>query len=94
MMPLFAGVRVSGRNTITSFSDQQIMSDQQQLGAGLLMIEAGFFMPVDGPVPIRKSNAADFQIKNSKIRLPSPCINYACSEIQGNYWQKVLGKQH
>ena len=75
---ILAGVpRVSGdeSNTITSFSDQQIemlVRNTQQLGAGLLMIGGPEAFGAGGwtGTELEKAMPVDFQIKNSKIKLP------------------------
>ena len=73
---ILAGVpRVSGESTdqITSFSDEQIemlVSNTQQLGAGLLMIGGPESFGAGGwtGTKIEKAMPVDFKIKNAKIQ--------------------------
>lgn len=99
---ILAGVpRVSGEesNSITSFSDEQIemlVSNTQQLGAGLLMIGGPEAFGAGGwtGTKLEKAMPVDFQIKNSKVKATGALalIMHASEMAQGNYWQKVIAK--
>ena len=99
---ILAGVpRVSGdqNNSITSFSDQQIemlVSNTQQLGAGLLLIGGPEALGAGGwtGTELEKAMPVDFQIKNSKVRATGALalIMHAGEMARGNHWQKVIAK--
>ncbi|TWT52609.1 von Willebrand factor type A domain protein [Rubripirellula amarantea] len=99
---ILAGVpRVSGDATdqITSFSDQQIdmlVSNTQQLGAGLLMIGGPEAFGAGGwtGTKIEEAMPVDFKIKNTKIQAVGALalIMHASEMAEGNYWQKVIAK--
>lgn len=99
---ILAGVpRVSGEesSSITSFSDEQIdmlVSNTQQLGAGLLMIGGPEAFGAGGwtGTKLEKAMPVDFQIKNSKVKATGALalIMHASEMPQGNYWQKVIAK--
>lgn len=99
---ILAGVpRVSGDSTdqITSFSDQQIemlVSNTQQLGAGLLMIGGPEAFGAGGwsGTKVEEAMPVDFKIKNTKIQAVGALalIMHASEMAEGNYWQKVIAK--
>ena len=99
---ILAGVpRVSGESTegIVSFSNEQIdmlVSNTQQLGAGLLMIGGPESLGAGGwtGTKIETAMPVDFKIKNTKIQAVGALalIMHASEMAQGNYWQKVIAK--
>ncbi len=99
---ILAGVpRVSGESTdqITSFTDLQIdmlVSNTQQLGAGLLMIGGPEAFGAGGWTgsKIEKAMPVDFKIKNTKIQAVGALalIMHASEMAEGNHWQKVIAK--
>ncbi len=99
---ILAGVpRVSGESSdqITSFSDEQIdmlVSNTQQLGAGLLMIGGPEAFGAGGwtGTKIEKAMPVDFKIKNTKIQAVGAlaCIMHASEMADGNHWQKVIAR--
>ncbi len=99
---ILAGVpRVTGESTdqITSFSDEQIemlVSNTQQLGAGLLMIGGPEAFGAGGwtGTKIEKAMPVDFKIKNTKIQAVGAlaCIMHASEMAEGNHWQKVIAR--
>lgn len=99
---ILAGVpRVSGEDTnqISSFTDEQIdmlVSNTQQLGAGLLMIGSPESFGAGGWIGTKVEQAmpVDFKIKNSKIQAVGALalIMHASEMAEGNHWQKVIAK--
>ncbi len=99
---ILAGVpRVSGESVeqISSFTDDQIemlVSNTQQLGAGLLMIGGPEAFGAGGWVgtKIEEAMPVDFKIKNSKIQAVGALalIMHASEMAEGNHWQKVIAK--
>ncbi len=99
---ILAGVpRVTGESSdqISSFSDEQIdmlVSNTQQLGAGLLMIGGPEAFGAGGWIgtKIEKAMPVDFKIKNSKIQAVGALalIMHASEMAEGNHWQKVIAK--
>lgn len=99
---ILAGVpRVSGESTdkITSFSDQQIemlVSNTQQLGAGLLMIGGPEAFGAGGwtGTKLEQAMPVDFKIRNTKIQAVGALalIMHASEMAEGNHWQKVIAK--
>jgi uncharacterized membrane protein/Mg-chelatase subunit ChlD len=99
---ILAGVpRVTGESSdqITSFSDEQIemlVSNTQQLGAGLLMIGGPEAFGAGGwtSTKIEKAMPVDFKIKNTKIQAVGAlaCIMHASEMAEGNHWQKVIAR--
>lgn len=99
---ILAGVpRVSGESTdqITSFTDMQIdmlVSNTQQMGAGLLMIGGPEAFGAGGWTgsKIEKAMPVDFKIKNTKIQAVGALalIMHASEMAEGNHWQKVIAK--
>ncbi len=99
---ILAGVpRVSGESAdqITSFTDLQIdmlVSNTQQLGAGLLMIGGPEAFGAGGWTgsKIEKAMPVDFKIKNTKIQAVGALalIMHASEMAEGNHWQKVIAK--
>ncbi|MEM1070792.1 MAG: VWA domain-containing protein [Planctomycetota bacterium] len=99
---ILAGVpRVSGESTdqISSFTDEQIemlVSNTQQLGAGLLMIGGPEAFGAGGWIGTKLEEAmpVDFKIKNTKIQAVGALalIMHASEMAEGNYWQKVIAK--
>lgn len=99
---ILAGVpRVSGESTdqISSFTDQQIdmlVSNTQQLGAGLLMIGGPEAFGAGGWIgtKIEKAMPVDFKIRNTKIQAVGALalIMHASEMAEGNHWQKVIAK--
>ena len=99
---ILAGIpRVSGDSSdqITSFSDQQIemlVSNTQQLGAGLLMIGGPEAFGAGGwtGTKLEEAMPVDFKIKNTKIQAVGALalIMHASEMAEGNYWQKVIAK--
>ncbi|TWU55072.1 VWA domain-containing protein [Rubripirellula reticaptiva] len=99
---ILAGVpRVSGETSdqITSFTDEQIemlVSNTQQLGAGLLMIGGPEAFGAGGWVgtKLEESMPVDFKIKNTKIQAVGALalIMHASEMADGNHWQKVIAK--
>jgi uncharacterized membrane protein/Mg-chelatase subunit ChlD len=99
---ILAGVpRVTGDTTdqITSFSDDQIdmlVSNTQQMGAGLLMIGGPEAFGAGGwtGTKIEKAMPVDFKIKNTKIQAVGAlaCIMHASEMAEGNHWQKVIAR--
>jgi uncharacterized membrane protein/Mg-chelatase subunit ChlD len=99
---ILAGVpRVTGESSdqITSFSDEQIemlVSNTQQLGAGLLMIGGPESFGAGGwtGTKIEKAMPVDFKIKNAKIQAVGAlaCIMHASEMAEGNHWQKVIAR--
>lgn len=99
---ILAGVpRVSGESSdqITSFTDQQIemlVSNTQQLGAGLLMIGGPEAFGAGGwtGTKLEEAMPVDFKIKNTKIQAVGALalIMHASEMADGNYWQKVIAK--
>ncbi|TWU48502.1 von Willebrand factor type A domain protein [Rubripirellula tenax] len=99
---ILAGVpRVSGETTdqISSFTDEQIemlVSNTQQLGAGLLMIGGPEAFGAGGWVGTKLEEAmpVDFKIRNTKIQAVGALalIMHASEMAEGNHWQKVIAK--
>jgi uncharacterized membrane protein len=99
---ILAGVpRVSGDSSdqIASFTDEQIemlVSNTQQLGAGLLMIGGPEAFGAGGWIgtKIEQAMPVDFKIKNSKIQAVGALalIMHASEMADGNHWQKVIAK--
>ncbi|WP_391540431.1 VWA domain-containing protein [Rubripirellula lacrimiformis] len=99
---ILAGVpRVSGESSdlITSFTDAQIemlVSNTQQLGAGLLMIGGPESFGAGGwtGTKIEDAMPVDFKIKNTKIQAVGALalIMHASEMAEGNHWQKVIAK--
>ncbi len=99
---ILAGVpRVTGETTdqITSFTDEQIemlVSNTQQLGAGLLMIGGPEAFGAGGwtGTKIEEAMPVDFKIKNTKIQAVGAlaCIMHASEMAEGNHWQKVIAR--
>ena len=99
---ILAGVaRVSGESSdnISSFTDEQIdmlVSNTQQLGAGLLMIGGPESFGAGGWIgtKIEKAMPVDFKIRNSKIQAVGALalIMHASEMAEGNHWQKVIAK--
>jgi uncharacterized membrane protein len=99
---ILAGVpRVSGETSdqITSFTDAQIemlVSNTQQLGAGLLMIGGPEAFGAGGwtGTKLEEAMPVDFKIKNTKIQAVGALalIMHASEMAEGNYWQKVIAK--
>ena len=99
---ILAGVpRVSGETAsqITSFTDDQIdmlVSNTQQLGAGLLMIGGPEAFGAGGWIGtnIEKAMPVDFKIRNTKIQAVGALalIMHASEMADGNHWQKVIAR--
>lgn len=99
---ILAGVpRVSGESSdqISSFTDEQIdmlVSNTQQLGAGLLMIGGPESFGAGGWIgtKIEKAMPVDFKIRNTKIQAVGALalIMHASEMAEGNHWQKVIAK--
>ncbi len=98
---ILAGVpRVTeGDEKLTSFTDEQIemlVSNTQQLGAGLLMIGGPEAFGAGGWIgtKIEEAMPVDFKIKNTKIQAVGALalIMHASEMAEGNYWQKVIAK--
>lgn len=99
---ILAGVpRVTGESAdqISSFTDEQIdmlVSNTQQLGAGLLMIGGPEAFGAGGWIgtKIEKAMPVDFKIKNTKIQAVGALglIMHASEMAEGNHWQKVIAK--
>lgn len=98
---ILAGVpRVTeGEEQLTSFTDEQIemlVSNTQQLGAGLLMIGGPEAFGAGGWIgtKIEEAMPVDFKIKNTKIQAVGALalIMHASEMAEGNYWQKVIAK--
>lgn len=99
---ILAGVpRATGEGTkqVTSFTDAQIdmlVSNTQQLGAGLLMIGGpeSFGGGLWTGTKIEKAMPVDFKIKNTKIQAVGAlaCIMHASEMAEGNHWQKVIAR--
>ncbi len=99
---ILAGVpRVSGETSdqISSFTDEQIdmlVSNTQQLGAGLLMIGGPEALGAGGWVGSKLEEAmpVDFKIRNTKIQAVGALalIMHASEMAEGNYWQKTIAK--
>ncbi|MGB0598920.1 MAG: VWA domain-containing protein [Rubripirellula sp.] len=99
---ILAGVpRVSGEDVeqLSSFSDQQIamlVSNTQQLGAGLLMIGGPEAFGAGGWIgtKIEEAMPVDFKIRNTKIQAVGALalIMHAGEMAEGNHWQKVIAK--
>ena len=97
---ILAGVpRVAGDSSeqITSFTDEQIemlVSNTQQLGAGLLMIGGPEAFGAGGWIgtKIEQAMPVDFKIKNTKIQAVGALalIMHASEMAEGNYWQKQI----
>lgn len=88
-----------GTNQVTSFTDDQIdmlVSNTQQLGAGLLMIAGpeSFGGGLWTGTKIEKAMPVDFKIKNTKIQAVGAlaCIMHASEMAEGNHWQKVIAR--
>ena len=99
---ILAGVpRMSGDESdrIVSFSDEQIemlVSNTQQLGAGLLMIGGPSGLGAGGwtATKLEEAMPVDFRIKNTKVQAVGALalIMHASEMADGNYWQKVIAK--
>ncbi len=99
---ILAGVpRYAGDHSdrVTSFSDEQIdmlVSNTQQLGAGLLMIGGpeAFGAGDWTGTKIEKAMPVDFKIRNTKIQAVGAlaCIMHASEMAEGNHWQKVIAR--
>jgi uncharacterized membrane protein/Mg-chelatase subunit ChlD len=99
---ILAGVpRVTGESAdqISSFTDQQIdmlVSNTQQLGAGLLMIGGPEAFGAGGWIgtKIEKAMPVDFKIRNTKIQAVGALalIMHASEMAEGNHWQKVIAR--
>ena len=97
---ILAGVpRVSGGSVeqITSFTDEQIdmlVTNTQQLGAGLLMIGGPEAFGGWTGTKIEKAMPVDFKIKNTKIQAVGALalIMHASEMAEGNHWQKVIAR--
>ena len=99
---ILAGVpHVTGESTdqISSFTDEQIdmlVSNTQQLGAGLLMIGGPEAFGAGGWIgtKIEQAMPVDFKIKNTKIQAVGALalIMHASEMAEGNHWQKVIAK--
>ena len=92
-------VSPEGEEQITSFTDEQIemlVSNTQQLGAGLLMIGGPEAFGAGGWIgtKIEKAMPVDFKIKNTKIQAVGALalIMHASEMAEGNHWQKVIAK--
>ena len=99
---ILAGVsRYTGEasDRVTTFTDAQIemlVSNTQQLGAGLLMIGgpetfgAGYWTGTK----LEEAMPVDFKIKNTKIQAVGAlaCIMHASEMAEGNHWQKVIAR--
>ena len=99
---ILAGVpRVSGESVekISSFTDSQIdmlVTNTQQLGAGLLMIGGPEAFGAGGwtGTNIEKAMPVDFKIRNTKIQAVGALalIMHASEMADGNHWQKVIAR--
>tara|TARA_R110002049_G_scaffold27321_2_gene93985 strand:+ start:44155 stop:47187 length:3033 start_codon:yes stop_codon:yes gene_type:complete len=99
---ILAGVaRVSGESQekISSFTDAQIdmlVTNTQQLGAGLLMIGGPEALGAGGwtGTNLEKAMPVDFKIRNTKIQAVGALalIMHASEMADGNHWQKVIAR--
>ena len=99
---ILAGVaRVSGesQDKISSFTDNQIdmlVTNTQQLGAGLLMIGGPEALGAGGwtGTNLEKAMPVDFKIRNTKIQAVGALalIMHASEMADGNHWQKVIAR--
>jgi uncharacterized membrane protein/Mg-chelatase subunit ChlD len=99
---ILAGVpRVSGDSTdeLSAFTDAQIemlVSNTENMGAGLLMIGGPEAFGAGGWIGTRLEEAmpVDFKIRNTKIRAVGALalIMHACEMPEGNYWEKVVAR--
>ncbi len=94
--------RSSGEDetNVTAFSDSQIQmlaNNTAQLGAGLIMLggEQSFGAGGWTNTELEKVMPVDFQIKNAKIKAVGALVMvmHASEMAQGNYWQKVVGRE-
>ena len=73
-----------------------LVSNTQQLGAGLLMIGGPEAFGAGGwtGTKIEEAMPVDFKIKNTKIQAVGALalIMHASEMAEGNYWQKVIAK--
>jgi uncharacterized membrane protein len=94
--------RASGADadTVTSFSDDQIrmlVRNTEQFGCGLVMLGGDRSFGAGGWTnsELEKAMPVDFHIQNAKVRAVGALvmIMHASEMAQGNYWQKVIGKE-
>jgi uncharacterized membrane protein/Mg-chelatase subunit ChlD len=94
--------RASGADadTVTSFSDDQIsmlVRNTEQFGCGLVMLGGDRSCGVGGwaNTELEKAMPVDFSIQNQKVRAVGALvmIMHASEMAQGNYWQKVIGRE-
>ena len=84
----------------TNFSDEQInilVRNTQKLGCGLIMLggENSFGAGGWANTELEKAMPVDFQIYNAKV-VPAGAlamVMHASEMAQGNYWQKVIGRE-
>ncbi|MEM7312325.1 MAG: VWA domain-containing protein, partial [Planctomycetota bacterium] len=87
-------------DNLSNFSDDQVsmlVRNTQQMGCGLVMIGgpnsygAGGWANTD----LEKAMPVDFQIRNTKVQaVGALCMIMHASELaEGNYWQKVIGRE-
>lgn len=94
--------RASGADadSVTSFSDDQIrmlVRNTEQFGCGLVMLggDRSFGAGGWGNTELEKAMPVDFHVQNVKVRAVGALvmIMHASEMAQGNYWQKVIGRE-
>ena len=85
---------------LQSFSDEQIsmlVRNTQQMGCGLIMMGGPDSFGPGGwsNTELEKAMPVDFRIKNAKVRAVGALamVMHASEIPEGNYWQKVIGRE-
>ena len=92
----------SGTNSedLSNFSDRQIemlVHNTREMGCGLIMLGGPNAFGAGGwaNTELEKAMPVDFQIRNTKIQAVGALvmIMHASELAEGNYWQKVIGRE-
>ncbi len=94
--------RASGStaDNLSNFSDPQVqmlVRNTQQMGCGLIMLGGKNSFGAGGwaNTELEKAMPVDFQIRNTKVQAVGALvmIMHASELAEGNYWQKVIGRE-